>query len=87
MPNKKKEPETTVCTILKPKPLTLSDYAAYINKLVADGHGDKTVVYACDEEGNQYYNSFYAPSMIKVEDIRDVYIPTGKDVAEVVCIN
>jgi hypothetical protein len=43
--------------------MTLKDYAKVIQKMVKDGHGDRIVIYAKDEEGNGYEEVYFHPSL------------------------
>jgi hypothetical protein len=64
--------------------MTLIDFKQHIDKLVKEGHGNKTVVAAGDDEGNYYNDVLFAPSIISVKDI-EYYgnVKRGK----VVCLN
>lgn len=63
--------------------MTLSEFKSHIDELVKKGHGDKTVVTSCDDEGNSYSDVFYAPSVLNVKDIEYCGHAKGK----VVCLN
>lgn len=65
--------------------MTLKEYRKFINELIKDGHGDKEVYYACDDEGNSFQPLTYKPSIIKASLIDDM----GRELSEreVVCIN
>lgn len=51
--------------------MKLREFRKKINKLVKEGHGDKEVYYASDEEGNSYEAVFYAPSVLKLDGVDD----------------
>jgi hypothetical protein len=65
--------------------MTLDDFKKFIDELVTKGHGKKTVVFASDEEGNSYSDVFYAPSVVNVKDIANVYNGKGKGKVVAVC--
>jgi len=50
-------------TTEKRKVMTLDDYKKHIDRLVKEGHGDKNVIYSCDDEGNSFHPVFYTPSV------------------------
>ena len=43
--------------------MTLKEYIGMLQKLEREGHGDKTVVYAADDEGNGFSKVHYAPAL------------------------
>lgn len=67
--------------------MTLKDYAKMINDLVKAGHGDKIVIAAADDEGNSYSDVTYTPSLLNVDEIKDVYNGEGRNKKSVMCIN
>jgi hypothetical protein len=65
--------------------MTLNQYAKHITRLIEEGHGSRTVIYAKDSEGNHYEDVVYNPSLMDTKDIERDYSGKGKNV--VVCIN
>lgn len=43
--------------------MTLNEYIVHLKKVAEEGHGNKEVVYAADDEGNNFQKVFYAPSI------------------------
>jgi len=64
--------------------MTLNEFKGFIDKLVEDGHGEKIVVYSCDDEGNRYDDVLYSPAVVKVAELC-YYRGKGKD--KVICID
>lgn len=65
--------------------MTLKEYRKFINQLIKDGHGDKEVYYASDDEGNSFQPITYPPSVIPLAPIDDM----GRELKTktVICIN
>lgn len=60
--------------------MTLLEYKKQIDKLVKQGHGNKTVIYAVDEEGNEYKAVYNSPCILPYDDICDIaYDVEAKD--------
>ena len=48
--------------------MKLRDYANQIQQLVTDGHGNLTVFYSCDDEGNAYSEVCHIPTVVSKEE-------------------
>jgi hypothetical protein len=64
--------------------MKLKKYKALIDKLVEEGHGERVVIFATDEEGNRYEDVFYGPTVINAKNIETYQ---GKGKGKVICIN
>tara|TARA_Y100000593_G_C4218134_1_gene290357 strand:+ start:648 stop:854 length:207 start_codon:yes stop_codon:yes gene_type:complete len=68
--------------------MKLKEYVRYLNAM-ANEHPDVEVVYACDEEGNRFSKTYFAPSLGHLngdyfEDQKDL---DDKSKINVVCLN
>lgn len=43
--------------------MTLNEYIVHLKAVAKEGHGNKEVVYAADDEGNNFQKIFYTPSV------------------------
>lgn len=50
--------------------MMLKEYIALLKPLVKL-HGNKTVFYSCDEEGNDFKPVYYSPSIMNLSDFDD----------------
>jgi len=64
--------------------MKLKDYKLLIDKLVEEGHGNKTIIYSKDSEGNGFEDVCFKPTILKIKDIYGYY---GKAKGKVICIN
>ena len=56
-------------TLLHTFILKLKDYIKALQVIAKDkGNADLRLVYACDDEGNDYHEVFYAPSVAEGKD-------------------
>lgn len=65
--------------------MTLNEYKKHIDILVSNGNGGLAVISSSDDEGNSYTDVHYAPGVVNLADLKNVYQGTAKDKA--VCIN
>lgn len=63
--------------------MTLNDYKKGIEKLIKKGHGDKIVIFACDEEGNSYSDVDFMPTTVDTDGL----MYDGEAKGQAVCIN
>jgi hypothetical protein len=70
--------------------MTLNEYIVHLKKVAEEGHGNKEVVYAADEEGNGFAKVFYPPSVGVFKDAgygHGDFDSEAKGKPNAVCIN
>lgn len=63
--------------------MKLKEYKALIDQLVEEGHRNRILIFARDEEGNEYHDVYYGPTIMNVKDLEY----QGKGKGKVVCVN
>jgi hypothetical protein len=64
--------------------MKLNEYKQAIDKLVRQGHGDKEVVFAVDDEGNCFADVNFSPSIVNAKDLSEYM---GQAKGKVILIN
>lgn len=67
--------------------MTLKEYAAKINQLLKDGHGDLELCFAMDNEGNGFSSVFYEPSLGYFDGESFSNAKHGEQTPNAICIN
>jgi hypothetical protein len=69
--------------------MTLNEYIVHLKAIAKKGHGDKEVVYAADDEGNNFQKIFYAPTAGIFTDRggHGEFVDQDGKTANAVCIN
>ena len=66
--------------------MNLNTYVKELQKLQKDGYGELPVIYANDEEGNEFRHVFYKPSNVHFDEDTGL-VETGNVTSNAVCLN
>ena len=68
--------------------MTLNQYIKKLKKVASEGHGSRQIIYAKDDEGNDYGEVFFDPAPVYYDsDERSIADPISSKPANAVIIN